>query len=242
MPKLIFFICFTSFIISCQKNIKPLDKNPQYFVNIMYVKDDNLVSFEPIDFIDVFNKRLPFLTYKILCYKINYNLASGNTPQGFYKSNRDIIKKKAKLFKEKNLSSENMIYSAEYWKIIGREIKDYNIIIVNIPINSNDKLIDRLILENKRINPTKSLAIVSVYSLFSNEKIKYADNKTLLNIFEYYILQSIAMIFAKYDIHELERHSIMAEVKDFDYYNWYSNIVNFPLREPYKSIKKYDLD
>ena len=48
------------------------------------------------------------------------------------------------------------------------------------------------------------------------------------------------MIFAKYDIHELERHSIMAEVKDFDYYNWYINIINFNLREPYKSIKRYD--
>ena len=51
---------------------------------------------------------------------------------------------------------------------------------------------------------------------------------------------SAGMIFAKYDIHELERHSIMAEVKDFDYYNWYINIINFNLREPYKSIKRYD--
>ena len=119
-------------------------------------------------------------------------------------------------------------------------IENYNIIIVNIPINLNDKLIDRLVLENKKINPTKSLAIVSLYPLLSNEKIKYLDNKILLNIFEYYILQTVAMIFAKYDIHELERHSIMAEVKDFDYYNWYINIINFNLREPYKSIKRYD--
>ncbi|TXJ53916.1 hypothetical protein [Brachyspira aalborgi] len=239
MPKSIFFIFSILFIISCQKSIEPLDKNIQYSVNIMYVKDDNLASFELMDFMNIFNHRMPFLTYKILGYKIKYNLASGNSPQGFYKSNRNILNKKKKLFEEKNLSFENIIYSDKYWKIIGREIENYNIIIVNIPINSNDKLIDRLVLENKKINPTKSLAIVSLYPLLSNEKIKYLDNKILLNIFEYYILQTVAMIFAKYDIHELERHSIMAEVKDFDYYNWYINIINFNLREPYKSIKRY---
>ena len=51
----------------------------------MYVKDDNLDSFEPMDFMNIFNNRMPFLTYKILGYKIKYNLASGNSPQGFYK-------------------------------------------------------------------------------------------------------------------------------------------------------------
>ena len=86
MPKSIFFIFSILFIISCQKSIKPLDKNIQYSVNIMYVKDDNLASFELMDFMNIFNNRMPFLTYKILGYKIKYNLASGNSPQGFYKS------------------------------------------------------------------------------------------------------------------------------------------------------------
>ncbi len=248
MPKLIFiitifFICF----ISCERNIEPLDKNLQYSVNIMYVKDDNLLTFAPKDFMDIFNKRLPFLTYQILGYKIKYNLASGNSVDGFYKSNRELMKKNTNLFnankfKDKKLS--DIIHSAEYWKIIGKDVKDYNMIIVNIPINleenldidSKNKIIDRLILKNKKINPTKSVAIVSVYPLFYGN-LKSADDKILLNIFEYYILQTVAMLFPKYDIHEFEKHSIMAEVKNFDYYNWFSNIINFPLREPYKTLK-----
>lgn len=218
--------------------MKPLDKNYQYSVNIMYIKDDNMPSFEPIDFIDIFNKRLPFLTYQILGYKIKYNLASGNSLDDFYKSNRELIKKNENLFKDKKLS--DIVYFAEYWKVIGKNIKDYNIVIVNIPINSEtnskNKIIDRLILRNKKIKSTKSLAIVSVYPLFYGD-LKSENDKILLNIFEYYILQTVAMLFPKYDIHEFEKHSIMAEVKNFDYYNWFSNIINFPLREPYKTLK-----
>ena len=38
----------------------------------MYVKDDNLASFELMDFMNIFNHGMPFLTYKILGYKIKY--------------------------------------------------------------------------------------------------------------------------------------------------------------------------
>ncbi len=207
----------------------------------MYIKDDNLPSFEPKDFINIFNNRLPFLTYQILGYKIKYNLAYGNSLNGFYRENRSIIRKNANIFNDKKLSE--IMHSAEYWKIIGKETEDYNMIIVNIPLNLklNEKyeIIDRLVLENKKIKPTKSLAIVSVYPLI-NGNLKYADNQILLNIFEYYILQTVAMMFPKYDIHEFEKHSIMSEVKNFDYYNWFSNIINFDLREPYKTLKKFD--
>lgn len=239
MPKLIFiisisFICF----VSCKKSMKPLNKNSQYSVNIMYIKDDNMLSFVPKDFMDIFNKRLPFLTYQILGYKIKYNLYSGSSANDFYKLNRELIKKNSNLFKDKKFS--DIVYSAEYWKIVGKDIRDCNMIIVNIPINSEvsseNKIIDRLVLKNKKIKPTKSLAIVSVYPLFYSD-LKYADDKILLNIFEYYILQTMAMLFPKYDIHEFEKHSIMSEVKNFDYYNWFSNIINFPLREPYKTLK-----
>ena len=228
----LFFLC----LVSCKKSVEPLNKNRQYSANIMYIKDDNLPSFEAKDFIEIFNNRMPFLTYQILGYKIKYNLAYGNNLNGFYRENRNIIRKNANLFENKKLS--DITSSAEYWKIIGKETKDYNIIIVNIPLNLENKIIDRLILETKNIKPTKSLAIVSVYPLL-NGNLKYADEKILLNIFEYYILQSVAMMFPKYDIHEFEKHSIMAEVKNFDYYNWFSNIINFPLREPYKTLKEY---
>lgn len=242
MPKLIFYISiFIIFFISCKKSVEPLKKNSQYSVNIMYIKDDNLPSFEPKDFINIFNNRLPFLTYQILGYKIKYNLVYGNSLNGFYRENRSIIIKNEIIFKDKKLS--DIMHSAEYWKIIGKETEDYNMIIVNIPLNlklnEKDEIIDRLVLENKKIKPTKSLAIVSVYPLI-NGNLKYADNQILLNIFEYYILQTVAMMFPKYDIHEFEKHSIMAEVKNFDYYNWFSNIINFDLREPYKTLKKFD--
>ena len=207
----------------------------------MYIKDDNLPTFEPKDFINIFNNRLPFLTYQILGYKIKYNLAYGNSLNGFYRENRSIIRKNEIIFKDKKIS--DIMHSTEYWKIIGNETEDYNMIIVNIPLNLklNEKyeIIDRLVLENKKIKPTKSLAVVSVYPLI-NGNLKYADNQILLNIFEYYILQTVAMMFPKYDIHEFEKHSIMAEVKNFDYYNWFSNIINFDLREPYKTLKKFD--
>ena len=243
MPKLIFklffkvsIFLFFLYFISCKKSVEPLNKNRQYSINIMYIKDDSLSSFKPKDFINIFNKRLPFLTYQILGYKIKYNLAYGNNLNGFYRENRNIIRKNASLFENKKLS--DITSSAEYWKIIGKETKDYNIIIVNIPLNLEDKIIDRLVLENKKIKPTRSLAIVSVYPLL-NGNLKYADEKILLNIFEYYILQSVAMMFPKYDIHKFEKHSIMAEVKNFDYYNWFRNIIDSPLREPYKTLKEY---
>ena len=58
-------------------------------------------------------------------------------------------------------------------------------------------------------------------------------------MFSYYIVQTVAMLYPKYDIHEFENHSIMAEVKDFDYYTWYNNIINFELKQPYKTISEY---
>ena len=236
MPKLIFiFSIFFVYLISCKENLEPLNKNRQYSVNIMYIKDENLPSFEPKDFINIFNNRMPFFTYQILGYKIKYNLAYGNSLNGFYRENRNIIRKNASLFEDKTLS--DITRSSEYWKIIGKETEYYNMIIINIPLNLENKIIDRLVLENKKIKSTKSLAIVSVYPLL-NGNLKYADEKILLNIFEYYILQTVAMMFPKYDIHEFEIHSIMSEVKNFDYYNWFSNIINFPLREPYKTLKK----
>ena len=65
------------------------------------------------------------------------------------------------------------------------------------------------------------------------------DSKTLNDIFAYYILQTIAMMFNKYDIHTEEKHSIMSKVENFNYINWYNNIINYELRAPYKGLKYY---
>lgn len=139
-----------------------------------------------------------------------------------------------------------MIYTASYWRILAREFKDFSIVIVNMPITANyNKMsaksiadggfIDRLIIENNNIKYSKSLSIISIYNLLNLN----TDYETIKNIFSYYVIQSVAIMFAKYDINEDEKHSIMSDVYKFDYINWYSNIVNFPLKSPYKTIKYY---
>ena len=138
-----------------------------------------------------------------------------------------------------------MFYTALYWKIIAREFKDSSLIIVNVPLTANytgmsaksiadGGFIDRIVIENNNIKPSKSVAVVSTYTFFQSN----TDYETIKNMFSYYIIQTIAMMFAKYDIHE-DKHSIMSEVNRFDYVNWYSNIINFQLKTPYKTIKEY---
>lgn len=143
-------------------------------------------------------------------------------------------------------SNKLFLFTSLYWRIIANEFKDSSIIIVNIPLTSNYRamtaksiadggFVDRIVSENYNIKPCKSIAIISTYQLLNSE----IDNETAKNIFSYYVVQTIAMMFAKYDIHADEKHSIMAEVSRFDYVNWYSNIINFQLKPPYKTIKNY---
>lgn len=138
------------------------------------------------------------------------------------------------------------IFTSLYWRIVANEFKDSSIVIVNMPLTSNYRgmtaksiadggFVDRIVCENNNIKPCKSISIISTYQ-FLNSSL---DNETLKTIFSYYIVQTIAMMFPKYDIHSDEKHSIMAEVNRFDYVNWYSNIINFQLKPPYKTIKSY---
>ena len=138
------------------------------------------------------------------------------------------------------------IFTALYWRIVANEFRDSSIVIVNMPLTSNYRgmsaksiadggFVDRIVCENNNIKPCKSISIISTYQ-FLNSGI---DNEKLKDIFSYYIVQTIAMMFAKFDIHSDEKHSIMSEVNRFDYVNWYSNIINFQLKPPYKTIKYY---
>lgn len=156
-----------------------------------------------------------------------------------------------KVSKQLNIEKKDyLLYSDVYWKAILPEIEEIDIIVVNTPIVASSKnisvkniadngIIDRLVLYNENIMPTKAIAIVSIYPLLSNEIINKLDYKTVISMFSYYIVQTVAMLYPKYDIHEFENHSIMAEVKDFDYYTWYNNIINFELKQPYKTISEY---
>ncbi len=144
------------------------------------------------------------------------------------------------------IGNKLFIFTSLYWRIVANEFKDSSIVIVNMPLTSNYRgmsaksiadggFVDRIVSENYNINPCKSIAIISTYQLLNSN----IDNETLKKIFSYYIVQTIGMMFPKYDIHSEEKHSIMSEIGRFDYMNWYSNIINFQLKPPYKTIKEY---
>ena len=325
---LLFTLIFILF--SCNKTIKPLNKNKEYVVNITYVKDNNIAALNPSDFFYIFNSKLPLLTYNLLGYKIKYVLKEGINAEDFYKNNRKLLNDNIELFKKyyidikktsNDLLAKNILYyslsnetygslktlfnynsssleelasniaptfkqniltlwntplqdrkkllrddivamyTAQYWRVIGSGLKDSkidsHIIIINMPITANYKganakaiseggVIDRLVLENKNIENTKSLAVISTYPFLSNNKLFASqrgvvkiDSKTLNDIFSYYMLQTVAMMFNKYDIHTEEKYSIMSEVENFNYIDWYSNIINYELRAPYKGLKYY---
>ncbi|WP_157150414.1 hypothetical protein [Brachyspira sp. SAP_772] len=330
--KKIFLLTLIFILFSCNKPMKPLNKNKEYIVNITYVKDNNIAALNPSDFFYIFNSKLPLLTYNLLGYKIKYVLKEGINVEDFYKKNRKLLNNNIELFKKdyidikktsnsvlaKNilyysLSNETYgslktlfdydssttsleelasniaptfkqniltlwntplqdrkkllrddivaMYTAQYWRVIGSDLKDSKIdshlIIINMPITANYKgvdakaiseggVIDRLVLENENIENTKSLAVISTYPFLSNNKLFSSqrgvvkiDSRTLDDIFSYYMLQTVAMMFNKYDIHTEENHSIMSEVKNFNYIDWYNNIINYELRAPYKGLKYY---
>ena len=144
------------------------------------------------------------------------------------------------------IGNKLFIFTSLYWRIVANEFKDSSIVIVNMPLTSNYRgmsaksiadggFVDRIVSENYNITPCKSIAIISTYQLLNSN----IDNETLKKIFSYYIVQTIGMMFPKYDIHSEEKHSIMSEIGRFDYMNWYSNIINFQLKPPYKTIKEY---
>lgn len=315
LNNVIYLIALSVIAFSCTKSTEPLNKEKNYNVNITYIEDDGINSFEPKDFIDIFDDDLSKLTYELLGYKIKYNLKNGTDDNYFYMANRKIILDNADVFKRdfidirnidydvlendiiNSLSNETsinikklfgydygtpleviskniapsyvesilsvwnspvknrnellvgnrfMFYTALYWKIVAEEFEDSAIVLVNIPIAANYRgmsaksiadggFVDRIVIENNHIKPCKSVAVISIYNFLNSNM----DNETIKKIFSYYIVQTMGMMFPKYDINEEEKHSIMSEVRGFDYFSWYSNIINFQLKTPYKTIKEY---
>ena len=302
LNNVIYLIALSVIAFSCTKSTEPLNKEKNYNVNITYIEDDGINSFEPKDFIDIFDDDLSKLTYELLGYKIKYNLKNGTDDNYFYMANRKIILDNADVFKRdfidirnidydvlendiiNSLSNETsinikklfgydygtpleviskniapsyvesilsvwnspvknrnellvgnrfMFYTALYWKIVAEEFEDSAIVLVNIPIAANYRgmsaksiadggFVDRIVIENNHIKPCKSVAVISIYNFLNSNM----DNETIKKIFSYYIVQTMGMMFPKYDINEEEKHSIMSEVRGFDYFSWYSNIIN----------------
>lgn len=147
------------------------------------------------------------------------------------------------------------MYTSLYWKIIASEYEDASIIIVNMPLVDTHKnislksmaeggFVDRVIVYNKNSKPSKATLVLSTYSFLSTDdffltKRSIKNTEVAVDILNYYILQSVAMMMKRYRIHENERYSIMAEVVDFDYTSWYKDLSSNPLREPYKLLEHY---
>lgn len=322
--KILFLFIAVFFTVSCQKKIKPMPNDTVYQIDIAYVEDSGLPAFEPKDFFTIFNDKLPKLTFKILGYKVRYNLKVGMTEEDFYNVNRDIIRKDVKRFEDEyidikriekddlisyiygSISKENdsvikklfgypyntpainiakniapsfresiltvwnspaknrsrllqpnryLMYTAEYWRIIASKYKEASLIIINMPISSNYKgmsaksianggFVDRLTLYNSKSKPSRAVSVVSTYPLLASDGFfssirEKSDYNTSVNIFTYYVLQTVSMMMNRYDIHDDEPHSIMAEVSGFDYISWYENISKYPLREPYRVLRSY---
>jgi len=147
-----------------------------------------------------------------------------------------------------------LMYFAEYWRIIASQYEEAHIIIVNIPLAATyhgmstkaiaeGGFIDRLVVYNRKSKPMKAVSVLSTFPLLSNDKVflskrGYLDYNLITDIFTYYTLQTVAMMTKRYNIHD-ETYSIMAEVSDFDYKTWYTNITTKALREPYSVLKRY---
>lgn len=146
-----------------------------------------------------------------------------------------------------------LMYFAEYWRIIASRYEEAHIIIVNIPLAATyhgmstkaiaeGGFIDRLVVYNRKSKPMKAVSVLSTFPLLSSDKVFLSkrgnlDYNLITDIFTYYTLQTVAMMMKRYNMHD-EPYSIMAEVPDFDYKTWYTNITTNPLREPY-NVRSY---
>ncbi|WP_300484465.1 hypothetical protein [uncultured Brachyspira sp.] len=179
-------------------------------------------------------------------YEVPLSLAAENIAPSYRQSVLNVWNSPVKGRSRLMLGDKLFIFTSLYWKIAANEFKDSSVIIINMPLTSNyigmsaksiadGGFIDRIVSENCSIKPCRSIAVISTYQLLNSG----LDKETLKKIFSYYIVQTMAMMFPKYDIHSEEEHSIMSEVNRFDYLSWYSNIINFQLKPPYKTIKCY---
>ncbi|WP_300703379.1 hypothetical protein [uncultured Brachyspira sp.] len=179
-------------------------------------------------------------------YGTHLNIIAENIAPSYRESILNVWKSPVKNRNELLVGSRLFIFTSLYWRAAASEFRDSSIIIVNMPLTANYRgmpakyiadggFADRIAAENYHIKPCKSVSIISTYQLLNSD----IDNEIRKKIFSYYIVQTIAMMFPKYDMHTDEKHSIMSEIKGFDYADWYSNIVNFQLKTPYKTIKEY---
>ena len=142
-----------------------------------------------------------------------------------------------------------------YWRMVCASYRSADIIIVNMPIVSFNKMmnvkgiadygfIDRIIASNDK-RDLNVATVISTYPLLSNDSLFNSirtkiDIDKQTDIFSYYMVQTLAMMLAGYDIVENEPNSIMNEIKGFNYNDWYSNIKNAnQLRQPYKTLKRF---
>lgn len=148
-----------------------------------------------------------------------------------------------------------LLYTAEYWRIIASSYDRANMILINMPMNglyngapaktiSDGGFVDRLVVYNSKIKPSKSSAVVSIYPLLSDDALFTSkkgniNNSLSMDILSYYLVQTVAILMKRYALLDNEANSIMSEVINFNYALWYTNVSDFPLREPYRTLNSY---
>ncbi len=322
MKHILVILLFTYFVISCStNNIKSKPKDKHYIIDVVYVYDEALPTFDSSTFLYLFKYRIPYLTKQILGYDVLLNVKTGTTEKEFYNATKRVLRTNLTMLSEshinlfdttydelenafynslskehpfrlgylfattnintivekylkKNIQNILSIYNMKlskreklfqneyplvnrsfYWAMIASSYRSADMIVINMPIVSLDNqmdvkgiadygFVDRVVAKNRERSMGVS-SVVTTYPLISNDSFFASiggniDTNSQIEIFSYYMVQTIGMMLGGYDLLENEPSSIMNEVIDFEYKTWYDSIKNTDnLVAPYKLLRKY---
>ncbi len=92
-------------ITSCSKNdIKSKPKDKQYIIDVVYVYDEALPTFNSITFLNLFRHQIPYLAKQTLGYDVSFNTKMGMSEKEFYTSTKRILSTHASMIKDSYLN------------------------------------------------------------------------------------------------------------------------------------------
>ncbi len=102
MIKLLCTISLSIFlIVSCSENhIKSKPKDETYIIDVAYVFDDALPTFDSNTLLYLFGYRIPYLTKQILGYDVFLNVRTGMTEKEFYNATKRVLKTNTTMLKD----------------------------------------------------------------------------------------------------------------------------------------------
>lgn len=93
MKKILIILLSTFVIISCSNNrIESKPKDRHYTIDVAYVYDEALPTFNSATFLYLFKYRIPYLTKKILGYDVFFNVKTGMTEKEFYNATKRVLR------------------------------------------------------------------------------------------------------------------------------------------------------